>query len=127
MTVRERLEPGRGRRQGPCEPLPVQSKRGPVSDKLCLMRPCGLRQEVIRTTHWYFSSLSTEKSHAACILGFDLKSPSNLSPMPGQKNARNVDAFHWVSPPTKQTAAVGQGAALIRPGLLEAASWAEVF
>lgn len=26
-------------------------------------------------------------------------------PVPGQKNARNLDAFHWVSPQPKQTTA----------------------
>lgn len=124
MTARELLEPGRGPRQGPHEPLPVQSKRGPALDKLCLNETVWGETGGHTAQPTGISGVYLE-SYAAylCLI---LKTPA-ISPMPGQKNARNVDAFHWVSPPPKQPAASGRGAALIRPGLLEAASWAEVF
>ena len=99
MTPRELLEPGRGPRQGPRESPSVQPRRGPA-----LGAP-GVGQEVLR--HSPPVSLRFIYGEAAflCLIS----TPPAFWPVPGPKNARNVDAFLLVSPLPKQTAASGPG------------------
>lgn len=85
-----------GTGQGPQEPLPVQSKRGPALDKLCLNETTWGETGGHTTPAPGISQVHLE-SHAAylCLI---LETPA-ISPVPGRKNARNVAAFPWVSPP----------------------------